>query len=57
MLAKVNTIEGVSVLKVGKMTNDNSIFCFFHVLRNRSGVELGFLLKTKLVIRAKLKIN
>ena len=50
MLAKVNTIEGVSVLKVGKIT----ICCFFHALLNGSGVELGVLLKAKLVVMGRI---
>ena len=50
VLAKVNTIEGVSVLKVGKIT----ICCFFHALLNGSGVELGVLLKAKLVVMGRI---
>ena len=50
VLAKVNTIEGVSVLKVGKITKDNSICCFFHVLLNGSGRELGIFLKAKFAV-------
>ena len=50
VLAKVNIVECVSVLKVGKITQNNSICRFSHVLVNGSGRELGIFLKAKFAV-------